>query len=413
VRKPGSIPDGPSDPETRLIRRASRILTLQFAVALAVLLVAIGAVALLLDEQQENRQANSAARRAWAGPVDLDSPPTNVSFVIAPTNSTGTISSAAPAGIGGLNPRTLPNGSLELSRGGHELVIWTGDRPIGRVSAVYDLNPREAQERPLIISLGLACLVGLVAATAAGALLARRAVRPVGTALALQRRFVADASHELRTPLTVLTLRAQVLQGHLPGSVGPPVTDEVEQLIRDARVMSDVLDDLLLSLQLARRPQAGQELDLWTLTDEVTQSLQPLAARRPISLTASRVDERSRSFQSSSVRGRPTALRRAITALVENAIEHTSPGGHVQIELGARPGQVTICVRDDGEGLNPADAGQLVQRFAQGTTSDRSHRFGLGLALVEEVARAHSGQLEVDGEPGRGATFVIVLPVVQ
>jgi len=412
VRKPAPGGDRPSTPETRLIRRASWILTLQFAVALAVLLVAIGAVALLLDEKQENRQANGAARQAWGGPVDLDSPPTNVSFVIAPTDGTTQISSTAPAGVRGLDPRTLPNGSIELNRGGHQLVVWTGDRPIGRVSAVYDLNPREAQERPLIISLGLACLIGLVAATAAGALLARRAVRPLGTALALQRRFVADASHELRTPLTVLTLRAQILQGHLPGSVGPPVTDEAEQLIQDARVMSDVLDDLLLSLQLSRRPQAGQQLDLWTLTDEVTQSLQPLAVRRPISLTASRVDQRSRSFQSSNVRGRPTALRRAITALVENAIAHTPAGGHVQVELGARPGMVTICIRDDGTGLDPADASRLIQRFAQGPGSDRDRRFGMGLALVEEVARAHSGQLEVDGEPGRGATFTLVLPAV-
>ena len=412
MRKPAPGGDRPSTPETRLIRRASWILTLQFAVALAVLLVAIGAVALLLDEKQENRQANGAARQAWGGPVDLDSPPTNVSFVIAPTDGTTQISSTAPAGVRGLDPRTLPNGSIELNRGGHQLVVWTGDRPIGRVSAVYDLNPREAQERPLIISLGLACLIGLVAATAAGALLARRAVRPLGTALALQRRFVADASHELRTPLTVLTLRAQILQGHLPGSVGPPVTDEAEQLIQDARVMSDVLDDLLLSLQLSRRPQAGQQLDLWTLTDEVTQSLQPLAVRRPISLTASRVDQRSRSFQSSNVRGRPTALRRAITALVENAIAHTPAGGHVQVELGARPGMVTICIRDDGTGLDPADASRLIQRFAQGPGSDRDRRFGMGLALVEEVARAHSGQLEVDGEPGRGATFTLVLPAV-
>jgi two-component system, OmpR family, sensor kinase len=366
----------------------------------------------MLDESQEHRQASSAARKAWAGRVDVSAPPTNVWFVIADPAGGRRFSPTAPAGVRRLDPATLRNGLTPMDRDGHELVIWTGDRTFGRVSAVYDLNPREAQERPLLISLGVACVIGMAAATAAGAVLARRAVRPLGTALWLQRRFVADASHELRTPLTVLTLRAQLLQTHLPGSVSTAVTEELKQLIRDAKVMSDVLDDLLLSLQLARHPQEGQAVDLWALAGEVAQSLQPLAARAAISLTTSRTDQRSSSLQSSNVRGRPTALRRAITALVENAIAHTPPGGHVSIEVGARPGQVTMCVRDDGEGLDPADADRLLERFTQGASPDRDHRFGLGLALVNEVARAHRGRLEVDGEPGRGAMFTIILPAV-
>jgi signal transduction histidine kinase len=144
----------------------------------------------------------------------------------------------------------------------------------------------------------------------------------------------------------------------------------------------------------------------------VAQSLQPLAARRQTSLTATRHDQRSSSFQSSRVRGRATALRRALTALVENAVEHTAPSGHVWLDVGARPGEVTIQVRDDGEGLDPADADRLLQRFAQGSTSDAGHRSGLGLALAEEVTLAHRGRLEVDGEPGHGASFTIVLPSI-
>jgi signal transduction histidine kinase len=52
----------------------------------------------------------------------------------------------------------------------------------------------------------------------------------------------------------------------------------------------------------------------------------------------------------------------------------------------------------------------MIRRFARGTTRDAGRRFGLGLALVEEVARAHGGRLDVDGAPGVGATFSLVLP---
>jgi two-component system OmpR family sensor kinase len=405
MTQPAAGPDGPSAPESRLIRRTARVLAFQIALALAVLMLAIGVIALILDETQEHRQAGNAARRAWAGPVDVAEPPTNVWFIAVRPDGERIFSPTTPVAVRRLDPRRLPDRELQLDSGGHELVVWTGDHPLGRLSAIYDLNPREAQERPLIISLALACLFGLLIATVTGAALARRAVRPLGTALALQRRFVADASHELRTPLTILTLRAQILQTHLPNSVGPPVTDELDQLIRDAQVMSEVVDDLLLTLTLARRRQAGQHVDLWTLTSEVARSLQPLADRRPVTLSTSGCRA-----EVSGVHGRPTALRRAITALVENAIEHTPPGGHVQLEVGTRPGQVTVSISDDGEGLDPAEAGRLVQRFAQGPSPDRGRRFGLGLALVEEVTRAHGGRLEVDGEPGRGATFTIVLP---
>jgi signal transduction histidine kinase len=99
--------------------------------------------------------------------------------------------------------------------------------------------------------------------------------------------------------------------------------------------------------------------------------------------------------------------------LVDNAIAHTSRGGHVRVEVVLEPGSVAVQVKDDGEGLDPRTARQMIRRFARGTSHDTGRRFGLGLALVEEVARAHGGSLGVDGAPGVGATFSLVLPATE
>ena len=72
---------------------------------------------------------------------------------------------------------------------------------------------------------------------------------------------------------------------------------------------------------------------------------------------------------------------------------------------------VRVAVADDGEGLDPADTHRLTERFSRGASgTGQSRRFGLGLALVDEVVRAHDGRLELTGAIGDGATVTMVLP---
>jgi signal transduction histidine kinase len=108
--------------------------------------------------------------------------------------------------------------------------------------------------------------------------------------------------------------------------------------------------------------------------------------------------------------------------LVDNAIAHSQSGDQVRVRLsreddagGAeRKGVQTVCVavEDEGDGLDAGDAGALVQRFARGVAASvgGGRRFGLGLALVDEVVRAHRGWLTITGAPGLGSTFTLRLP---
>jgi two-component system OmpR family sensor kinase len=406
--EPGRPPLGT---DSVLLRRTARTIALQVAAAVAVVAIAMIAAVLLADEEQQHTQADRVTRDAWSTADDLNDPPDQVWLVIAPgTRSAGSplshqrqVSPGAPAQIAGLDPGRLGDGVSRLKIGGRELVAWTGTRGGRRISAVYDLSPQELAERRLVISLVAAALVGVAGAAVIGLVVAQRAVRPLGHALALQRRFVADASHELRTPLSVLQLRAQLLRRRLR-DLPPEREADLDRLVHDTRLMGAVVTDLLLSAELAHRPQQGAPVDLRAVAADVVAGLLPVAEDRGVILT---LDDEA---DGRPVQGSGTALRRAISSLVDNALAHTPAEGHVTLRILRDDDGLRLQVGDDGEGLDPARARQLVDRFSRDTGADRGRRFGLGLSLVDEIARAHGGRLEIDGEPGGGATFSLVLP---
>jgi signal transduction histidine kinase len=391
-----------SDGDRRLLRRAALAIAVQSAVAVAVAVGVLAGGVLLVDRHERAVRVEQATEGVWRTADDVNDPPSGTWLVSVSAVGDRRVTAGAPGWLAGVDPAALPDGAHRVDLGTHQVVAWTGTRPSGhRLSAVYDVHPLDEQGERLRTSMAVAAVLGVLGAAVAGGLIGRWAVRPLGQALVLQRRFVADASHELRTPLTVLTTRAQVLRRHLRDG---DVAAEADQLVRDARAMGDVVNDLLLSAELRNEPRSGERVDLAALAEEVVESLRPLADERGLEITC--VGE-----SGAEVRGAPSALRRALSSLLDNAIAHTPSGGHVRVEVSTDEELARLVVRDDGEGLDPAEARVMVQRFARGTTRDSGRRFGLGLALVEEVATAHGGRLEIDGSPGSGAAFGLLLPL--
>jgi signal transduction histidine kinase len=217
------------------------------------------------------------------------------------------------------------------------------------------------------------------------------------SAFATQRRFVDDAGHELRTPITVIG-------GHLELMGDDPedrrrtlelVTDELERMTR-------MVEDLLT---LARTEQPDflrrRVTDLDELTVRMVEQARGLAARDW------RLD--------STVAGRATVdeqrLMQAVLQLAANAVRHTADGDVVRIGSAVRDGHVRFWVRDAGPGVLPEDRERIFERFYRGRSGHgRSDGVGLGLSIVKAIAEAHDGHVEVESEPGSGATFVIELP---
>jgi signal transduction histidine kinase len=259
----------------------------------------------------------------------------------------------------------------------------------------------------LLAALGAAELAGLAAAALFGTLLARRATTPLAEALARQRRFVADASHELRTPLTHLHTRAQLLAHDLRAGATPAeMTDDIDHLVSGTRQLGEMVEDLLLSSQ--PDPRAGEltPVDLGVVAAGVVAGLDPRATERDVGLVLVTDPD-----EPTIVTGREAGLRRVLLALVDNALSHTLPGGHIRVELSSAgsDGWATVVVRDDGEGFDPADAERIFARFARAGDHDQ-RRFGLGLALAREVVHGHGGAIHAAGRAGHGATFTVRLP---
>lgn len=278
-----------------------------------------------------------------------------------------------------------------------------GGRPTGPRPETGDDDIDSLLRETLLI----AGVVGIAIAGLVGFLVARRAVAPLGEALALQRRFVADAGHELRTPLTVLHTRAQLVARKM--APDDPSRPAVDQLLSDSRALGEIVDEMLESAALAADPRRGEPLDVAEVAGEVVASMQVLAAGAGVSLVLTSSGDRQ-------IRGSRTALRRAITALVDNALSHTPDGGQVAVVAEASGERVLMAVADTGGGLGGDDATRLTERFARGQAAPSGvgggRRFGLGLSLVREVAAAHGGTFTLVEAPTGGVRAVIELPAV-
>ena len=293
-------------------------------------------------------------------------------------------------------------------------------------------------------TLGVGVVLGLVLALGGGYVLARRALRPVAAltesaarigpadlgarlpaafgvrdelsdlaetfngyldrldaARERERRFTADAAHELQTPLASLRAEAEVALRR----------DRTPEAYR--RALGAVLDDAgrlaavvrgLLDLARAEREGAGEDVDLSAAAEAVVARARPAAAGKGVALTA---------HVAPGVRVRLPAGGADVVVgnLLDNAVKYTPPGGAVAVAVGVEAGGAVVRVEDTGVGFGPDEAGRLAGRFFRGTSAGGAPGSGLGLSVVEALARGAGGALTArSAGPGRGATFEVRLP---
>ena len=104
-------------------------------------------------------------------------------------------------------------------------------------------------------------------------------------------------------------------------------------------------------------------------------------------------------------------MQQCLANLVDNALKYTPSGGRVEVEAERVENQVVLRVRDNGMGIPLVEQGRIWERLYRGDKSRHEKGLGLGLSLVKAIVQAHQGQAEVHSEPGKGAEFVVRLPV--
>lgn len=397
----------PSD--LAVVKKAGRLAAFQASAALALVLLLVGGVVFAVYARTQRHEIDARLQTVAMAADDTDDPPPDMELAMRTSDGRVSFSDGGQPGVPLL---TEPAGFRDLHAEGRHFRALSVDRPQGRVVAMIDLAPYQAGRGRLLISLAFAELVGILASIAVVALFTRRSVQPLAQALALQRRFVADASHELRAPLTVLHTRAQLL-AHRLGTADPhTVQKEADALVADTRVLGDIVEDLLASATMTAGAPLRDRVDVAAVGAAVADSMAPYAGSLGVQLsyekdgTATRFD----------VLGSEAALRRAVTALVDNALGHQHPGGTVQIRVGRDGQTVTVAVADDGVGIDTETMATLFTRFSHGaehTTREGRESYGIGLALVREIAHAHGGDVTVASTPGQGATFTLTLPAAR
>ena len=223
-------------------------------------------------------------------------------------------------------------------------------------------------------------------------------------ALQTQRQFMADASHELRTPVSVIRSAADV-------TLARERRDESEYrealtiVGGEARRVGRLVEDMLV---LARADAGGYPLQrvmlyLGELVAECRRTVDVLARERGVAVRSSLLPEVS-------VVGDGDLLRRMLLNIVQNAVQHTAPGGSVKVEVSSDGPAVTIDVRDEGCGISPDDRRRIFDRFVQLDPARHGSGAGLGLPIARWIAEAHGGSLDLASSGADGSIFRIVLP---
>ena len=311
---------------------------------------------------------------------------------------------------------------IDLSTGPYEILTVAQDDTV--VQAMVSRLELHQEREQIVGALALAGGAGLLLASLAAVVLARRAVLPMAQALESQRRFVADAGHELRTPLTLLSTRAQLLARRVRspgpaaigavGAAGPSERDQLisrdaDGIVADSAALTAILEELLLAAD-TRRPVPQEPVDLGGLVAAAVGSARAAATEAGLTLTLTPTTD-----DTTLAAGAPTALGRAVTALIDNALGHARQ--QVEVGLERRGRVVVIEVRDDGPGISDDVLPRMFTRFAgdrQQTDAPGARRhYGLGLALVSEIATRHGGVVTAANRPApaSGAVLRLELPV--
>jgi signal transduction histidine kinase len=222
-------------------------------------------------------------------------------------------------------------------------------------------------------------------------------------------RFLAAASHDLRQPLHALSLFATDLQRQVRDGKVQELPRLAEQIAASTTVLGELLDSLL---DISRLDVAGIKPDIRPC------ALQPMLDRLAASFRRAAADRKIRlRFRPTKrwVETDPVMLERIIANLVSNALRYTASGGKVLVAVRGRGKDVSIEVRDNGIGIATEHQAAIFAEFYQvgNTAREQTKGLGLGLSIVDRLARALNIELALRSQLGVGTSFSLRVAACQ
>jgi two-component system sensor histidine kinase TctE len=275
------------------------------------------------------------------------------------------------------------------------LLIWIavsyGLRPLRRLTEQVEGSPtgqlqqfNEAlvpgELRPLIIAFN-------------------RVLEMLRSAAAAQHRFVGDAAHQMRTPVAGLLAQLELLLREPRVPPTRPQLDALHQGIQQLARAANQLLALARAEPMSSQQEPFQAVALGPLVERLVERQLERADRAKIDLGAD--------AGAASVSGNPWLLEDLLENLVDNALKYTAAGGHVTVRSGIEASVPYLEVEDDGPGIPEAERQRVRERFYRRPGSP-GIGCGLGLAIVDEIARLHRAGLQIGpGAGGRGTRMQV------
>lgn len=233
---------------------------------------------------------------------------------------------------------------------------------------------------------------------------------------ALRNDLMGMIAHDLRSPLTVILGTLEILAEDLRDVLSEEHTHAIGVAIRAARrqmrLIHNILD--LQRLEEGKMPLNLARIDLHPIILSAIGGAGLQATWRDIELTLDLPSDLP------PVRADPALVERVLANVIDNALRHTSMGGHVHISAGRLtegqgPACVVVHVADTGPGVPEADREAIFDKFRQADTAQESAQgtSGLGLAFCRMALEAQGGRIWVDSAPGWGAVFSFTLPIAS
>jgi signal transduction histidine kinase len=222
---------------------------------------------------------------------------------------------------------------------------------------------------------------------------------------------LGTVAHDLKNPLGVILGRAEMLNelAAMEPIPLPRIQDQLGHIRSSARQLTEMVNELISdammdTLDIAIR---HEPTDLAAMLAEIVVSNRALAEKKQQTIHFVSPPHQICNCD-------PDRLREAVDNLVSNAIKYTPVGGRMELSMSIDDGGIAISVKDEGPGLSPDDMARLFGRFQRLTAKPTGGESstGLGLSIVKRIVELHGGSVSADSDgPGRGATFIIRLPM--
>ncbi len=263
-------------------------------------------------------------------------------------------------------------------------------------------------DETLVLDVTVLALSATERAPSLGAVAIVRDVSAVRRSERMKTQFLSIVSHELRAPLTAIrTFVSMLCQGRLGEVLA--AQQRVLEDIRDQSIRLDHEIDKIINLARLESEDFERGDEEFALRDLIQMACRDFRGAVEVKGMSLHLELPTPEVR---VRADFEDLKRALRALVENAIKFTAPGGDVTVSCATSPSEAVLSVTDTGIGIAARYHGLIFEKFQQ-VESPLTRQFGgagLGLSVARRIVRAHDSDIKIESEPGRGTVFSFRLP---